>query len=96
MMSGITLFITVFFFPLLSFYFIYKKLLIVYTLIQLSININIKFLYIELNVAPEEHPVLLTEPCLNPKATREQILQIMFESFDIPSIFMANQGRRKR
>jgi len=44
-----------------------------------------------LKVTSEEHPVLLTEIPMNDRESREQMIQIFFESFNVPAFFVQMQ-----
>ena len=41
---------------------------------------------------PADHPFLLTEPPLNTPENREFTAEIMFESFNVPSLYIAVQA----
>lgn len=52
-----------------------------------------EYIFVDLlEVDPTRHPVLLTEPPYNPKTTRERMVQIMFETFQVPSLNVSVQG----
>ncbi|XP_004634579.1 actin-related protein T1 [Octodon degus] len=46
----------------------------------------------ELGVKPSEQPVLMTEPSLNPRETREKTAEIMFEKFNVPAFYLCNHA----
>ncbi|KAL6039228.1 hypothetical protein STEG23_027064, partial [Scotinomys teguina] len=48
--------------------------------------------YQALNIAPEQHPVMITEPPLSSKDVKSRTTQILFETFNVPALYMANQG----
>jgi actin-related protein 3 len=49
-------------------------------------------IYQYLNVDPEEHYFLLTEPPLNTPENRELTAEIMFETFNVPALYIAVQA----
>ena len=48
--------------------------------------------YNELRISPKSQSILLSDIPLNTKLNKEKITQIMFETYDFPKMFMANQG----
>lgn len=42
--------------------------------------------------SPSEHPILVTEPAWNTPANRERMAEIMFEEFEVPAFYIANNA----
>lgn len=51
-----------------------------------------RYIFDELKVNAKEHPVLLTEPVLNPIWHRIRMAQMMFENFGVPGVYFQNQS----
>ena len=47
---------------------------------------------LKLTSLPTQHPVLLTEPPLNPRENRDTAAQILFETFNVPALYTAVQA----
>jgi len=48
--------------------------------------------YHALRLPPEEHPLLLTDAPLNPRANREEMAEVMFETFYVPKLYVIIQS----
>jgi actin-related protein len=44
--------------------------------------------YNELKISPEDHSIILTENSFNTKQNKEKMEQIIFETFNIPELFI--------
>ena len=46
----------------------------------------------QLKLFPKDRPLLITEAALNPKSNRQMMLQVLFETFQVPAMAVANPG----
>lgn len=45
-----------------------------------------------LMIDPKEHPMLLAEPSFNTQQHREKMVELMFEKYDVPALFLAKNA----
>ncbi|MCG3225006.1 MAG: actin family protein [Candidatus Heimdallarchaeota archaeon] len=48
--------------------------------------------YNDLRVNPNEHPIMLTEPPLNDNKNKEKMAEMMFETFNVPALYISMQA----
>ena len=46
----------------------------------------------DLRVNPADHPVLLTEPPMNPETNKQKMAEILFETFNVPAFYVSMQA----
>ena len=46
----------------------------------------------DLKIFPDCNPIMLTEPPLNPRGNREKMAELMFESFQVPALYLGLQA----
>eukprot|EP00917_Polyrhabdina_sp_WS-2016_P032089 GHVP01068485.1.p2 GENE.GHVP01068485.1~~GHVP01068485.1.p2 ORF type:complete len:384 (-),score=82.45 GHVP01068485.1:1608-2759(-) len=51
-----------------------------------------QYVYSELKLQAEDHPVLLTEAPLNPRRNREKSAEMFFETFSVPAFYVSVQA----
>jgi centractin len=59
-----------------------------------DISLIFNHIFSKLGLEPDEihnHPLLITEPILNPKDNREKISQILFEKYGVPGLIFGSQ-----
>ena len=59
-----------------------------------DISLIFNHIFSKLKLSPEKvasHPLLISEPILNPKSNREKIASILFEKYNVPSLMFAYQ-----
>ena len=54
----------------------------------LKLKLKLKKIKTELKVAPEEHPVMVSEPIQNPTLKNEKTFQMLFETFSCPAVYL--------
>jgi actin-like protein 6A len=45
--------------------------------------------YDRLRLEPNEHPILVAEPAFNTRSLREKMVELIFEKYQAPAIFLA-------